>query len=117
VGEQRPVLEHHADPTLLGSQVGAVAAREVVADGDLAVVDPLEAGDGPQERGLAAAARAEECHRLVLGDVEGHLPQDLGLAEALDDAADVDPARALFHAAPGYGRSGTTPGPRVRRAL
>jgi hypothetical protein len=64
VREQRPVLEHHADPTVLRPHVHTGAAHRAV-DLDLAVVDALETGDRAQQRGLAAAARAEQGHRLA----------------------------------------------------
>ena len=59
VGKQRPVLEDHADPAAFGrdEHVAGHLGDRGPADGDPAGVGPLEAGDDPQQGGLAAAAR------------------------------------------------------------
>jgi hypothetical protein len=51
VGEQRIGLEHHADVALVGVEMGDFAPR----DGDRAGGRMLEAGDHPEDGGLAAA--------------------------------------------------------------
>ncbi len=72
VREQRIGLEHHSDLALVRWQ-----RRDVLAfDQDGAGVGALEAGDHPQDRGLAAAGGPEQGHELAL--VEGE-------ADALDD--------------------------------
>ena len=56
VGIERIGLEHHRDAALRRRRVGHVdAIDEAISDGDL-----LEAGDHPQERGLAASRRTQE---------------------------------------------------------
>ena len=55
VREQGVVLEHEADP----APCGGTPARERPSSVDRPAVEPLEAGDRPEQRGLAAAARSE----------------------------------------------------------
>ena len=51
---QRITLEHHGD----ASQSGRQAVDDIAANKHLTVGGILEAGDGTQQRGLAAARRA-----------------------------------------------------------
>src|SRR6187551_2390915 len=55
VAEQRIVLEYEADAAIARAHVSDVAAMQ----GDAAVVDAREPGDGPQQGALAAARRAQ----------------------------------------------------------
>ncbi|MNE68696.1 hypothetical protein D3C80_1643720 [compost metagenome] len=55
VREQRVVLEHHADPAFLRCQGESGLGDDLAAQLDLAFVHRLEAGDGAQGGGLAAA--------------------------------------------------------------
>ncbi len=48
----------------------------------------LEAGEHAQQRGLAAARRADEDDELALGDVDGDAVQDLDGAEGFAKVAD-----------------------------
>ena len=64
--EDRVVLEHEADVALLRRQLGGLDAL----DADRALVGGVEAGDDPQQRGLAAARRAEQ--RRQLAGRQGH---------------------------------------------
>lgn len=66
--EQLVVLEHQADAPPVHRHPGLVGAAEQHP----AAVERLEPGDGPQHRGLAAAAGAEHAHDLVLGDLQVH---------------------------------------------
>ncbi len=43
--------------------------------GDVSVVDVEEAGNGPQDGGLAGSVGAEEGHDLAVGDLERNPPQ------------------------------------------
>src|SRR4029453_6581694 len=54
--ERGVVLEHEADPAALRGQVGGVAAVDL----DAAGVEPLQTGDHPQQRRLAAAGGAQQ---------------------------------------------------------
>ena len=56
VREERVVLEHEADPALVGGDPGEGAAVEL----DRAAVETLEPCDRSQQRRLAAPARAED---------------------------------------------------------
>src|SRR5689334_16523182 len=60
VGEQRALLEDHADPPLLRLEPLAVAGHEPAADPHAPGVRALEAGDHPQQRRLARAAGSEQ---------------------------------------------------------
>src|SRR5262249_3026641 len=85
-------LEHHADAALLGRHVAAPrrVVHRLAVDGDAAAAWLLEAGDGAQGRGLAAARWAEERHVLATSDGEadaGH--RDL-IAVAHDEILHLD---------------------------
>ncbi len=90
VAEQRVMLEDEADLALARGHVRHVPAVQE----DAAVVDLGQAGDGPQQRALAAAARAQQHQEFALLDLErdviddryrliplGHLVEDDGHAE------------------------------------
>ena len=62
VAEQRVVLEHEADAALARRDVRDVAAVQR----DAAVIDLGQAGDGAQQRALAAAAGPEQHEELAL---------------------------------------------------
>src|SRR5439155_19931233 len=64
--ERRVVLEDEADAALLRPVVRDV----LLGDLDLAAVGGLEAGDDPEQRRLAAAARPEECRQRSRLDLE-----------------------------------------------
>ena len=59
--KQRVVLEHHVDRTLVRQHLRDVLAVQQ----DAALVRRLEAGEHPQQRGLAAAARAEQREKFA----------------------------------------------------
>jgi hypothetical protein len=87
---QRVVLEHHRDVALLGRQVVDLA----LADQDLAARDFLQPGDHAQQRGLAAARRADQHGEGAVGDVDVDAMQDRHLAEMLPDRSDRDTGHA-----------------------
>jgi hypothetical protein len=62
VGEERVVLEHHADLALLGGQVHTTGGirQHFAADGDAAGGAAFQPGHRAQQRGLAAARRADQ---------------------------------------------------------
>jgi hypothetical protein len=60
------MLEHRVDRAPVRRQVVDRLAEEI----DLAGAQLLETGDRPQERGLAAARRAQEGEELVVADAE-----------------------------------------------
>jgi hypothetical protein len=74
VAEQRVVLEHEPHVALARVHVGHVAAMERHP----AMVDFGEAGNGAQQRALAAAARAEQHQELALADVQRNVVDDRG---------------------------------------
>jgi hypothetical protein len=61
VREQRVLLEHQTEPSLVRGHRGEIFA----VPADASPVEPLEAGHGPQERRLTGAARPEHRHRLA----------------------------------------------------
>ncbi|MCY1234030.1 hypothetical protein D9M72_465980 [compost metagenome] len=90
VREERIVLEHGIDPALVGRElVHALAADLDGAGGDL-----LEAGDGTQQGGLAAARRAKEGEELVVADADRDIVQRRShfgiIGIALADALHLD---------------------------
>jgi hypothetical protein len=100
VGKERVGLEDDAEVALGGRRVADVAAVDL----DRALVLGVEAGDGAQERGLAAARGAEEADELAAGDVEVDGAQGLEAAEALAEAADAQEGGGLGgHASPKRG--------------
>ena len=50
----------------------------------------IEAGDGAQQGGLAAARGPEEADELALGDVERDVAEGGEVAEALGEVADLE---------------------------
>ena len=70
---ERVGLEHHADAAILRLLPGDVLA----ADPDLPGVDVEQAGDGVEQRRLAAARRPEEHDELALLDIEVEVFEDL----------------------------------------
>src|SRR4051812_5989204 len=64
--EQRVALEHHADIALVWRDIGDGAAGQF----DLPVVGLGQAGNHPQQRGLAAAGRAQQRHQFAAPDRE-----------------------------------------------
>src|SRR5690606_13962387 len=84
---ERVVLEHHRDVPVGRLQV----VHHPRADRDLAGGHLLQAGDHPQQRGLAAAGWTDDHDELAVADLCAHAVDDLqGLGAAavfLDDVA------------------------------
>jgi hypothetical protein len=86
VREQRIVLEHGVDVAVVRCGVRDVGAPQE----DAPLVRHFEAGDHPQRRRLAAAARAEHGEELSVPDIEVRLPDRDDVSEALTDALEAD---------------------------
>ena len=72
---------------------GGVAARHVLVleeDRPAARIGLLQAGDDPQQGGLARAGRPQQGHQLAAGDREAHVAQGGEIAEGLADSLDFD---------------------------
>ncbi len=80
-GEELVVLEHQPHSAPVRGDAPLVASVEPHAPG----VRFPQAGDGPQQRGLAASGGAEHADDLVFGDVEVHRVQGRAVAEAHGD--------------------------------
>ena len=72
VREHGVVLEHHREAAL-ARRAGRLTSRPPISDAPGGL--RLEAGDDAQQRGLAAAGRAEQGDELAVGDGERHLLQ------------------------------------------
>ena len=77
------MLEHHGDA---GDRLGDALA----ADPDLAGIVRHQAVDAAQQRGLAAAGRADDGDDLALADVEVDVAEDFERAVVLAQAAHAD---------------------------
>ena len=64
--------------------------HRLAVDQDVAAVDVLEAGDGPQGRGLAAARRPQQHDELAMPDLQVELADDVVVAEVLLDVSEDD---------------------------
>ena len=83
--KQRVVLEHHVDRPLVRRHLRDVLAVEQ----DAALIRRLEAGQHAQQRGLAAAARAQQREELAGADVERQAIHRAKAAESLGHALDA----------------------------
>ena len=72
VAEQRVVLEHQADAAIARAHVGDVLAVQ----GNAPVVDAGQAGNGPQQRALAAAGGAQQHEEFALAHLDGNVVDD-----------------------------------------
>ena len=77
--ERGVVLEDEADAALLRRLAGRVLA----VDRDHAAVELLEPGDRPQQRRLAAAARAQQGGQRPVGHIYRYVVERLKVTEAL----------------------------------
>ena len=94
VGEDRVGLEDHVGRALVGRDPG----HGFAGDGNRAFAGLIEAGEHAQERGLAAAGRAQQREELAGADGERDVVEGGERAEAAGDAADVDDGRLPAHA-------------------
>ena len=70
--------------------LGSTSFTDVLADGDRAGGDLLEAGHHAQRGRFAAARRAEEHQEFPVGDVQRQVIDRGGVAELLGDAVEAD---------------------------
>jgi hypothetical protein len=75
VREQAALLRHVADAAALGRLIAAGTVHDGAAEGEQAAVGVLEAGDHPQQRGLATARRAQDGGQRVRRDLKVHVIQ------------------------------------------
>src|SRR5581483_1654341 len=94
---ERIVLEHHGDVAVARPHV----VDHLAADLDLAFADVLKAGDGPQQRALAAAGRPDQHGKLAVLDLEIDAAHGAHAAETLVQSSDLD----LGHFIPSYPRT------------
>jgi len=90
--EQRVALKHHVDRPQIGRHAGDVGPVEQ----DAALARLLEAGQHPQERGLAAARRPKQREEFALEDVQRQLLDGGERTEAL--AHRLEPHQRPDHA-------------------
>jgi hypothetical protein len=83
--EQHVALEHQVDRPPIRRHRRQIDTVEQ----DVAGVRPLEAGDQPQQRRLAATRRPEQRKKLAFINVEGQMIDDGGGAEALGQSLDA----------------------------
>jgi hypothetical protein len=83
---ERVVLEHHGDPA--GGSVDIV--DNFAFNAQVTRCDLLQAGDHPQQRGLATAGRPDKDTELAMLDVEVDIMNDLDVAIGLLDVAQGD---------------------------
>ena len=86
MGEDGVVLKHHADVTLVGSDV----VDALLAEEEVAAFDGVEARDHTKQSGLAAAGGAQQGEELTFPDVQGDTVQCGKIAVALDGVLDDD---------------------------
>ena len=84
--EQRIFLEYGVDLALVRRQAGDVLP---VKD-NLSVIGIEKARDDAQQRGLAAAGRAEQCDKFIFIDVQRDAVEHALAVEFLDDIFDFD---------------------------
>ena len=91
VREQREVLEHEPDATLLGRHEAVGPRHLLIVDQHAASGGPFHAGGDAKERGLAAARRPEQADDLARRDVEADMIEREPLAEAARDVLEGEP--------------------------
>ena len=88
VGPHRVVLEHHPHAAPLGRHHAGRRGERDRADPDGALVGRHEPGDQAEQRRLAAAARAQQRHELVVLDLQAQRADGHRVAEPLGDPLD-----------------------------
>src|SRR5690606_24230558 len=96
MGEQRVILEHHADAALFRCQGEAAAGNDLAGQLDLALLHGFEPGDGPQRGGLAAAGGAEQAADVAGVEVQVQVPHHLVRLVAAVQVAQLQ--QGLVHA-------------------
>ncbi len=72
--KEREVLKHQPDAARFGRHEDRRRGDFDIADRDPALIQTLDPGDHPQQRGLAAAGRAEKANDFTWRDVETEIP-------------------------------------------
>ena len=85
VGEQRLLLEHHADALAVGVG-GAFDARRLAGDEDLAGVGLIDAAQDLHQRRFAGAVLADQADDLSGLDLDRDVLQRVHAGEALVDS-------------------------------
>ena len=98
-GNRAKVLEHQSDTALFRRHEAAGRRDLDIADGDPAPVEPLDAGDHAQQRGLAAAGGAKQAHDLAGRDVEVKSPERRRFPAKLLETPESETPAAMVAAA------------------
>ena len=88
MGEQRPVLEHHAHTPTLWALVIVGGRHHPIIERDLTTGDALQAGDRAQQGCFPTATRAKQSHHLARRHIEINAVQDLHTIEGRARTAD-----------------------------
>ncbi len=83
--KQLEVLEHHANARTQFRQVGLWIANRDAVDGDITLLEWLQAVDRLDQRRFAGPRRAAHHHHVTLGDLRGAIGQDLKLTVPFAD--------------------------------
>jgi hypothetical protein len=89
VGKQCKILEDHADMALLGRDAVSGFGNTPFAQKDFPATHGLEAGDGAQQRGFAAAARPEQASDHASFQDEGHIAHNQRIAVGDADVSNL----------------------------
>ena len=90
VGEEVEALEHHADVAAEAGELPALVRQALAVDGDLALLDRLEAVDGAAQRRLARPRRADDDDDLSAVDRQVDVLEDVQVSEPLVHAGQAD---------------------------
>src|SRR4030095_14460762 len=82
----RVILKDHADAALVRRHL----VHQPLVKADFALIGVIEAGNQPQQRGLAAAGRSEQRKQLAFLDGEGHVGNRGHLPEFFYEISDRD---------------------------
>ncbi len=98
VGEQCTVLKDHADVSVLGLHPGRRRRHGHTADRDRSGPRPFQAGDGPQQRGLAASGWSEQGDDAARLDRQRDVAYGVGAPPVGDGhGVDVDAGERSVH--------------------
>ena len=86
VGKDGVVLEHHADVALGGVQVVDAGVVKI----EIAAFNAVETRDHAQQRGLAAAAGAQQGKKFAAADAQRQIFDHGGVSVTLHGVADAD---------------------------
>jgi len=98
--EQRQRLEHHAEIAPVRGHMRLILARHQNPAG----IGRLQPRDQPQQRGLAAARRAEQADEPPVRNVKRDILDRRHIGEAAGEPAERQPGHARPAARPGFSR-------------